>query len=62
MTCRACHEECNDSCSGPVSRKIYVEIVYNNVYNRDPLIVLDNVRTLHFQLLTIPSLVLHNVQ
>ena len=38
------------------------KIVYINVYNRDQLVVLDDVRTLHFLLLTIPSLVSYNVQ
>ena len=61
MTCRACHEECNDACSGPVS--ITFEMFYDiNVYNRNLLTVLVDVKTLLFLLLIIQSLVFHNVQ
>ena len=60
MTCGACHEECNDSCSGPVSIK-YVVTKFLNVYNRSPQIVLADVRTLPFLLLITQLFVFHNV-
>ena len=63
MTCRACHEECNDTCSSPVS--ITFKILYDvliSVYNRNPLTVLVDAKTLLFLLLIIQSPVFHNVQ
>ena len=61
MTCEVCHEECNDTCSGPVSSLLNNVALACVIYYRHLVTVLVDVRTFLFPLPATLSLVFHSV-